>query len=255
MQILLQQNSDTIKSYVQLLFDSLKNEIESVKRENTEIKRSLEFTQSELREAQTTIREQRRLIEDSNDGATTEIRERVRELEDYSRRNNLILDGIPERSGETNENLQVAVVNIFKEKMNVNANVEIAHRLGRSGNPNHNPSRPRQVIVKMRNFSDRQACIRSASKLKGTNIYINEDLSRASLEIRKTRLPELQEKRRQGLIAYFSGTKIITKQRAGSSGQEHKNARQESKYMRTESTDHISGEEPCSERQTRSMAK
>ena len=54
MQILLQQNSDTIKSYVQLLFDSLKNEIESVKRENTEIKRILEFTQNELREAQTT---------------------------------------------------------------------------------------------------------------------------------------------------------------------------------------------------------
>ena len=71
-----------------------------MKRENTEIKRSLEFTQSELREAQTTIREQRRLIEDSNNGATTEIRERVREVEDYSRRNNLILDGIPERSGE-----------------------------------------------------------------------------------------------------------------------------------------------------------
>ena len=80
MKILLLQNSDTIKSYVQLLFDLLKNEIESVKRENAEIKRNLEFTQSELREAQTTIGKQRRLIEDSNDGATTEIRERLREL-------------------------------------------------------------------------------------------------------------------------------------------------------------------------------
>ena len=54
-------------------------------------------------------------------------------------------------------------------------------------------------------------CLKSAPKLKGTKIFINEDLSRAALDIRRRKLDELKEKRAQGYIAYFSGINIITK--------------------------------------------
>ena len=46
-------------------------------------------------------------------------------------------------------------------------------------------------------------CLKSAPKLKGTKIFINEDLSRATLDIRRRKLDELKERRAQGYIAYF----------------------------------------------------
>ena len=55
--------------------------------------------------------------------------------------------------------------------------------------------------------------LRKAPKLKGTNIFINEDVCKATMEIRKTKLKELKEKREQGFIAYFSGADLITKER------------------------------------------
>ena len=56
-------------------------------------------------------------------------------------------------------------------------------------------------------------CVRAAPRLKGTNVYINEDVSRATLNIRREKLDELREKRRKGYIAYFSGAKLVVKER------------------------------------------
>ena len=50
--------------------------------------------------------------------------------------------------------------------------------------------------------------------MKGTNIYVNEDVWKATLDIRKSKTGELKErKKKQGYIAYFSGSKLITKTR------------------------------------------
>lgn len=65
----------------------------------------------------------------------------------------------------------------------------------------------------MSKVSHRQECLKSASKLKGTDIYLNEDVCKATLDIRRGKLDELKLKRRQGFIAYFSGTNIIVKER------------------------------------------
>ena len=46
--------------------------------------------------------------------------------------------------------------------------------------------------------------------LKGTNIFLNEDVSLATQSIRNAKMGELQAARQRGLIAYFSGTKLVT---------------------------------------------
>ena len=78
-----------------------------------------------------------------------------------------------------------------------------------------NDSKPRPVMVRLQTYSQRQEILRSTLKLKGSNIYFNEDVSKATSDIRKSKLQELKEKRSRGLIAYFSGNKIITKTRTG----------------------------------------
>ena len=55
---------------------------------------------------------------------------------------------------------------------------------------------------------DKAACLRSRAKLKGTNVYVIEDVSYATQRIRKSLLPELKRKWDEGYIAYFPGIRI-----------------------------------------------
>jgi hypothetical protein len=218
-EMLMQQNQNTVKDFVQILFNSLKTEISDLRKENIDMKQSLEFTQAELRAAQEKISVNSGNSEHSiNTGTVTRsdfnidaLSERVRYLEDYSRRQNILVDGIPEGVNENNENLQVAVRGLFVGKMQVNPDIEHVNRIGSADN--RTADRPRPIIVRFKSFTDRQSCLRSATSLKGTNIFLNDDVSRATQEIRRGKLAELKQKRSQGLIAYFSGANIVTKPR------------------------------------------
>ena len=84
-------------------------------------------------------------------------------MEDYSRRNNIVVDGIPERNDENNKQLQASVVNLFKVKLSIDPDIEVVHRIGRTLG-----DRPRSVMIKLRQYKHRQECLNSASKLRGT---------------------------------------------------------------------------------------
>ncbi len=55
--------------------------------------------------------------------------------------------------------------------------------------------------------------MRSARKLKGTNIYFNDDLCAASQAIKNAQMPLMKQARAAGKIAYFRHTKLIVKDR------------------------------------------
>ena len=123
------------------------------------------------RQAQpSTHREQRAADLQLNENS--DFSERVRSLEDCSRSSNIIIDGIPETNDESNERLQVDISKILSEKMKVTPKISTCHRIG-----NKTPSRNRPIIVKLSSQDDRNKCLRNAPKLKGTNIFINEDVS------------------------------------------------------------------------------
>ena len=97
------------------------------------------------------------------------------------------------------------VENLRTNEVNINA----AFRVGK-----HTPgSEPRTIVAELPTVRDKIACLKMSSRLKDTNLYLNEDVSRATQEIRKNKLPLLKQKRQEGFIAYFSGTEIITKRR------------------------------------------
>ena len=209
-EVLFKQNLCIVKDFVQLMFDSLKKDVDLLKGENFELKRSLEFTQAELVDAKKETSAQseklRRLQEDGCDKGN--LSERLRQLEDYSRRENVIVDGLDESSDENKETLQVQVQDILSNKLNINPVVVDVHRLGKNIK-----GKSRPVIVKLASFEERQKCLKFAPRLKGSNLYINKDVSKATHEIRKLKMHELKEKRKQGLIAYFSGIQLIVKKR------------------------------------------
>ena len=186
--MLLDRQREDIKSFVKLFIEEVKNEVGELKKENDDVKRSLEFTQDMLETANSVIKDQQQRIEKleavhaNSDG----VSERLRTLEDYSRRNNIIVDGVMDEDGETAEKLQRDIEKLFSEKLDLKPAIDNIHRLGSKFNKRD--SRPRSVIVKLTRFQDRQNCLKRSRLLRGTNVYINEDVCRATADIRKQKL-------------------------------------------------------------------
>ena len=185
--------------------------------------------ESSLREAEIEIAVQKQLItsqsqelsqlkntfDASGQGDFKALKERIDDLEDRSRRNNLRFEGLEETSEENWEQTAEKVSKLLKDKLQIRERVEIerAHRVGKKS-----PGQSRTIVAKFLRFSDRDKILQNSKNLKGTNVYINEDLSEASLHKRKELLPQLKQARAAGKIAYFSHTRLIIKDKPISTG-------------------------------------
>ena len=133
--------------------------------------------------------------------------ERLRDLEDRSRCDNLKIDGIAEVENETCEQTEEILWNLFEEKLQLeNISVERVHRVDNK-EKNNKPT----IVVKLASFKDKLKIISEARKLKGTNISINEDYSKETLEIRKEKWKEVKELRKNGTYAILVYDKVVTK--------------------------------------------
>ena len=133
--------------------------------------------------------------------------ERLRDLEDRSRRDNRRIDGIAEVENKTLEQTKEILQNLFKEKLQLeNISVERAHRVG-----NKEKNNKRTIVFKLASFKDKLKIISEARKLKGTKISINEDYSKETLEIRKEKWKEVKELRKNGTYAILVYDKVVIK--------------------------------------------
>ena len=99
------------------------------------------------------------------------------------------------------------------------------------------PNRHRLIIVRFTRFCDREATMRNISKLQCSHIYVNEDLYRASQEIKNAQLPQLKQAKAEGKIAYFRHTNLIAKDRKTSTNIEVVRPRTSEDSNETVSTD------------------
>ena len=115
---------------------------------------------------------------------------KIDELEQYSRRNCLLINGIKkadppkenvsEETSEvsTQENTDIAVLLIFNEKLGVDVHIkdiDRTHRIGKQKQKNKDAPRP--VIVKFSNYNTRERVFQARRKLKGTKITMVENLT------------------------------------------------------------------------------
>lgn len=130
--------------------------------------------------------------------------DKIDDLESYSRRNCLLLHGIPESTSDSTEDdcLQ-AVLDVFQKKMKVQVSahhIDRTHRLG----PKKQKARP--VIVKFCSYVQRRLVFLNKSSLKGSNVSITESLT-------KTRMNILKEARQScgNMNAWTNDGRIIVK--------------------------------------------
>lgn len=110
------------------------------------------------------------------------LEQRIEELENRSRRSNLIVYGLEETKDETSEKLERAVNNdIIVSILELEpVQIERIHRLGRPA-----PNKIRPVIMKLFDSRQKAAILKNGFKLKDTDLSIGEDFSRKTREIRK----------------------------------------------------------------------
>ena len=109
------------------------------------------------------------------------IHNKLVELEDRSRRNNIRIDGTKEHNKESWEECERRVHSMLKERLDIeNVEIERVHRAGGKSR-----SKSRTIVYKLLRFKDKQNILRKGKLLKGTNIFINEDYCQDTVEYRR----------------------------------------------------------------------
>ena len=138
----------------------------------------------------------------------TNLKQKLQNQEQYSRRSNLVISGIPQVNREENlhawfENFAYHVLHIEKE-----ISIERIHRVGRPP-VRYNPNYSRPIIIRFSFYQDREAVWEARGRLKD-GIGMSEDFPPEVLEARKRLLPIAKEaKDIHNMKATVIGDKLI----------------------------------------------
>lgn len=110
------------------------------------------------------------------------VKESLENQEQYSRRNCLRIYGIKEAPNESTDNL---VVDLARKSLKTDItldHIDRSHRItprlsANGGVPPHQTPRPKPIIVKFSSYNVRSQFYRARTLLKGSGIFINEDLT------------------------------------------------------------------------------
>lgn len=123
------------------------------------------------------------------------LENKIDQLEQYSRRNCLLIHGLKETTQEDTTDI---ALNLFADKLELpqihRTEIDRSHRLGPKNRPNNTAteegarprSRPRPIIVKFRSYDERNLVFRAKTLLKGTKILITENLTAQRMKLFKT---------------------------------------------------------------------
>lgn len=172
------ENSEDIKKSIDLLFEEV-----------TAVRRHQENLLALVEEVKTL-----RLQIEAKNKRIVDLEWRVNELEQYSRMNDLVITGLPIKprsyaravvgdngdEPELESRLVEQQVESFLQSKGVELNldhIEACHPL-----PRKSSSKP-VVIVRFINRKNKIALLKQGRKLKGTNVYLNEHLTKKNAEI------------------------------------------------------------------------
>lgn len=165
-----------------------------------------EELKSEITSLQTALEESKK--------ETEQVKVKLEDLENRSRRNNLIIHGLgaEQSSGESWDETEVKVCEILKEKLDLDldgTDFERVHRMGKA-----TPS-GRPVMAMCTNFKTKSRILKAARDQKPEGIYISEDLTQSVRDAR-TSLHTLKKKKSElGYTAFMSFNKLIVKSASG----------------------------------------
>ena len=180
---------DQVDSKIDEQVEKLKQQLEEVKTDQTE-------SRKEINE----IRKENRFL-----------RRRLNNIEGQSRRNNIIVRGIPETEDkESWDDCEQAVRECLQRKLEMNVDemsIERAHRLPR--NRNAPIGAPRDMIIKLSFWKEKMNIIKKAKEIKPHDFYFMEDYCDDVKLARGKLKATLTNARNNDLNAYLSFDKLV----------------------------------------------
>lgn len=192
LEVMIKNNSKEIESICESLNSihadvlDLKQENESLKKENLELKKK-----------------------------TSDLEQRVNDQERYSRRWCLRLHGVAENSSEKVKERVMEVCRAVvpeEQRSEVTAAVDIAHRLGRSRAGEGQQGKARPIIIRFISRTARDLIWKHAKQspfLQTHGLRFKEDLTTGDREARSRLWPAVEQARKEGKTAYFSGARAF----------------------------------------------
>lgn len=205
---LMKTQESAFKAALSAFMENTNKRFDSLTKELSEVKVSLEFTQKQVADLANSNANSLKQKSEEIYQSLNEIRDKADDLENRSRRNNLCFDGIPEQQQESWDDCEARIQELINNKLGIETPciIERAHRVGRK---QAGRSRPRTIVAKFLSYKAREAILKARKNLKGTNIYVREDFSDIVNAKRRELLPKLKEARQQGSIAYLRYDKLV----------------------------------------------
>ena len=128
-----------------------------------------------------------------------DIERKTDDLECRSKRNNLIIYGLPRVENETWQECEEMVQELLTDTLEMHESPQFdrVHRL--SAKPNSS------IVARCTFYKDNETIKKAQAKLKGSNVFISEDVSLRVQEIRKKLLPHLKaakdEKKKSTMVS------------------------------------------------------
>ena len=175
--------------------------LNNIMKETDDLKLSIEtyqnITDDKLKDTENSIdkiketfkREIQKLKKDNDD--TNNTNNKLRILEDRSRRDNLRFDGIEEREEESWVDTEQNLKDTISELLGIQ-NIKI-ERVYRVGDKKRSPCRT--IVAKLSHCKIKEHILTEAKKRKPKGIQIYEDFSKATVEIRKKNWEKVKELR------------------------------------------------------------
>ncbi|XP_030855413.1 uncharacterized protein LOC105438869 isoform X1 [Strongylocentrotus purpuratus] len=129
-----------------------------------------------------------------------ELREEVDRLATYVARENLVILGLKEVK---DENLSSELSKLYKDKLKMEDDViqrieyQRVHRVAAAGGG------PRPIKARFTRYADKLLVQKNAKLLKGSDIYLADDLPKHVRELRRVQVPTLKAAQSAGKLAFF----------------------------------------------------
>ena len=139
-------------------------------------------------------------------------RTKLDDLENRSRRNNIVVHGVEEKEKETWEETEDILCTKLSESLGLTISPEHFERAHRTGKPN---SKGRPIIALCNNFKTKKMILKAARDMKPPGLYVNEDFSPGIRSVRQALSKVMKTKRDKGLTAFLSYNKLIVRHDEG----------------------------------------
>ena len=139
--------------------------------------------------------------------------QRLDSLEGQSRRNNIIVRGVPETPDETWDQCETLLKETLSSKLGMEGDRvndiprERVHRLPRPAHLDHR--KPRDIICKCAFYKDKDNIMKSARSKKPEGVFFMEDLTKTVKSVRYKLKDKLRKCKEAGFKSYYSHDKLI----------------------------------------------